>query len=77
MSVALAELGYAFVRGPTGDPSDWVLRQTASGHASEGCVAATHRHNCQSAQLWQASVDRSPTALQCVWVNLLSCLVQV
>jgi len=36
MSAALAELGYAFVRGPSGDPSDWVLRQTAQ--TTEGYV---------------------------------------
>ena len=25
----LAALGYAYIKGPSGDPSDWVLRQTA------------------------------------------------
>ena len=25
----LAELGYVYIEGPSGNPSDWVLRQTA------------------------------------------------
>jgi hypothetical protein len=36
MSAQLAALGYAFVPGPSGDPSDFVLRQTADGHTTEG-----------------------------------------
>jgi hypothetical protein len=33
MTSSLAELGYAYVAGPTGDRSDWVLRQTGNTDA--------------------------------------------
>ena len=29
MAAGLAALGYAFIPGQSGNPSDWVLRQTA------------------------------------------------
>ncbi|KAL1523899.1 hypothetical protein AB1Y20_018818 [Prymnesium parvum] len=38
----LASLGYAYIPGPTGDPSDWVLRQLSS--PSEGYVFRDQAH---------------------------------
>lgn len=57
----LAELGYVYIEGPSGNPSDWVLRQTADnskGFEWKGAwrVRCVETRSVPRAQLWSLCI---------------------
>jgi hypothetical protein len=73
MSAALAALGYVFVRGASGDPSDWVLRQTDPDRVTEGCAAL---HPVVCARIDSDSATRARSLLVGTDHSLRAALVQ-